>query len=135
MINFEFNTQNLTFKSNDKVFSPSNIDKGTLAMLSQVQFKSSDKLLDLGCGYGFVGIYASNFVNPKNIIMCDISKDAVDLSKENATLNGIKDLTIVQSDGYCVFMAEKRNTKPKSKDKPKNTLSKKLQRKQIKKIS
>lgn len=203
MINFEFNTQNLTFKSNDKVFSPSNIDKGTLAMLSQVQFKSSDKLLDLGCGYGFVGIYASNFVSPKNIIMCDISKDAVDLSKENATLNGIKDLTIVQSDGlaavnddnfslilsnppyhvdfsvpkrfielgykrlsvggkmymvtkrkewyknklisvfggvvikeidgYYVFMAEKRNTKPKSKDKQKNTLSKKLQRKQIKK--
>lgn len=202
MINFEFNTQNLKFKSNDNVFSPSNIDKGTLAMLSEVQFKDGDKLLDLGCGYGFVGIYASNFIEPKNIIMCDISDDAVNLSRENAFLNGVKDLTIVQSDGlnninddnfslilsnppyhvdfsvpkrfielgykklnvdgkmymvtkrkewyknklisvfggvsikeidgYYVFMAEKRNNKPKSKDKPKHTLSKKLQRKQIK---
>lgn len=203
MINIELKNLKFQFKTSDKVFSPSYIDRGTLAMLSQVQFNTDDKVLDLGCGYGFVGIYASKLIDPKNIIMCDISKEAVNLSKFNANLNHVENLTILQSDGldsisnndfslilsnppyhvdfsvpkrfielsykklvvggkmymvtkrkdwyknklisvfggvtineidgYYVFMAEKRNVKPTPKVKEKNTLSKKLQRKQLKK--
>lgn len=99
MINLELNNIKLEFETSDKVFSPSNIDKGTLAMLSQVEFNKNDKILDLGCGYGIVGIFASKLIGAKNVIMCDLSPDAVELSKSNATNNGIIDLQIIQSDG------------------------------------
>lgn len=99
MINLELNNIKLEFETSDKVFSPSNIDKGTLAMLSQVEFNKNDKILDLGCGYGIVGIFASKLIGAENVIMCDLSPDAVALSKSNATNNGIIDLQIIQSDG------------------------------------
>lgn len=99
MINLELNNIKLEFETSDKVFSPSNIDKGTLAMLSQVEFNKNDKILDLGCGYGIVGIFVSKLIGAENVIMCDLSPDAVELSKSNATNNGIIDLQIIQSDG------------------------------------
>lgn len=104
MINIELNNFKLQFKTSDKVFSPSNIDRGTLAMLSLVQFNKDDKVLDLGCGYGFVGIYAGKLINPENIIMSDLSKEAVYLSKYNAKLNQVENLTILQSDGLDDIM-------------------------------
>jgi len=38
----------LQFDTSDKVFSPSAVDKGTLAMLAEVEFFPTDKVLDLG---------------------------------------------------------------------------------------
>ncbi len=89
----------LEFETNDSVFSPSSIDLGTLAMLSQIDFKSTDKVLDLGCGYGVVGILASKFIGAENVTMCDISDDAILLSKINAEKNNINNLEIIQSNG------------------------------------
>jgi 16S RNA G1207 methylase RsmC len=99
MINFEINNIKLQFKTSDIVFSPSSIDRGTLAMLSVLQFKQEDKVLDLGCGYGFVGIYTAKTTCGNNVVMCDVSREAIQLAKINARLNGINKIKIVQSDG------------------------------------
>lgn len=90
----------LQFDTSDGVFSPSAIDMGTLAMLSEAEFHQNDKVLDLGCGYGVVGILAAKIVGEKNVIMCDISEEAVEISRKNAVSNSIKDLKIVQSNGF-----------------------------------
>lgn len=99
MIEIELKGIKLEFETNDKVFSPSNIDKGTLAMLSQVEFIKEDKILDLGCGYGIVGIFANKLSGCENIVMCDIADDAVALSEINAKRNGALNVKIIQSDG------------------------------------
>ena len=49
----------LKFNSSDKLFSPRNVDIGTLSMIDEVNFENESKILDLGCGYGFVGILAA----------------------------------------------------------------------------
>ncbi len=98
MIKLEINNIKLKFKTDNNVFSPTNIDKGTLAMVSQVNFDENDRILDLGCGYGFVGIYVSKIVGQNNVVMSDISKESVELSRFNAELNNIKDISIIQSD-------------------------------------
>jgi 16S rRNA (guanine1207-N2)-methyltransferase len=90
----------LKFETSDGVFSPSAIDKGTLAMLSEMEFHLDDKALDLGCGYGVVGILAAKIIGAKNVIMCDISEEAVELSKKNAMLNSIENIEIIQSNGF-----------------------------------
>lgn len=89
----------LVLHTNEEVFSPTAVDKGTGAMLSFVEFKEGDKVLDLGCGCGVVGIVAAKQIGAENVVMCDISGNAVQLSKQNAELNGVSAVTIRQSDG------------------------------------
>lgn len=99
MIVYNNNEVELKFKTNDKVFSPKVIDTGTLSMLSKVDFVPTDKVLDLGCGYGFVGIYAGQFICPSQVIMSDISDDALRLAKENIALNNMNGIKVVKSNG------------------------------------
>lgn len=90
----------LYFESNSNCFSPKYIDNGTLAMLSFVDFNISDKVLDLGCGYGVVGILTAKFSNPKNIFLADISKIAIQYAKRNAKLNNVERVNIIPNDAY-----------------------------------
>ena len=90
----------LRFKTNSKVFSPTAIDKGTQAMLKKIEITTNDKVLDLGCGYGAVGLYAAHFAEPTNIVMCDISAEAVKLAQENAQINSSKGVKIITSDAF-----------------------------------
>jgi 16S rRNA (guanine1207-N2)-methyltransferase len=94
MIETEIKGVSLQFETNDNIFSPSAVDVGTLSMLSQVEFKSTDKVLDLGCGYGIVGILAGKLIGAENVTLCDISEDAIRLSKINADRNNLENLKI-----------------------------------------
>lgn len=89
----------LVLQTNEEVFSPTAVDKGTRTMLSFVEFKEEDKVLDLGCGCGVVGIVAAKQIGAEQVVMCDVSENAVQLSKQNAELNGVAAVTIRQSDG------------------------------------
>lgn len=80
--------QTLTFAADGEVFSPSALDAGTAAMLSVVSFSPDDKVLDLGCGWGPVGILAAKLTSPEHVTMCDISENAVRLARQNAARNG-----------------------------------------------
>ncbi|MCH5265491.1 MAG: class I SAM-dependent methyltransferase [Lachnospiraceae bacterium] len=100
MISAKIKNIDLKFETESSIFSPNFIDTGTLAMLSVIDFLPGDKVLDLGCGYGVVGILAGKLIGEENIIMCDISERAVEYSKINAVLNGLPDIRIRLSDGY-----------------------------------
>jgi len=89
----------LVLQTNEEVFSPTAVDKGTKAMLSFVEFKEGDKVLDLGCGCGVVGICAAKQIGADKVVMCDVSENAVLLSKQNAEANGVGAVIIRQSDG------------------------------------
>ena len=89
----------LKFNSSDKLFSPRNVDIGTLSMIDEVNFENESKILDLGCGYGFVGILAAKIIGEDKVVMCDIDTEAVEMSKHNAVLNDVSNINIIQSDG------------------------------------
>ncbi len=89
----------LKFNSSDKLFSPRNVDIGTLSMIDEVNFENENKILDLGCGYGFVGILAAKIIGEDKVVMCDIDTEAVEMSKHNAVLNDVSNINIIQSDG------------------------------------
>lgn len=98
---FEEQIQGITLvlQTNEEVFSPTAIDKGTKAMLSFVHFLPEDKVLDLGCGCGVVGILAAKQIGAEKVFLCDISENAVQLSRQNAKANGVETVSIRQSDG------------------------------------
>lgn len=95
----KWNDTELIFETNEQVFSPMAIDRGTLAMLSVAVFDEKDKVLDLGCGYGPVGILAAKKIGEENVMLCDISEEAIQLAKENAKRNGVEGVKIIKSNG------------------------------------
>ena len=57
----------LTFHSTWGLFSPEKIDEGTLQLLEKVEVKDGDNILDLGCGYGAIGITLAKLA-PKGMV-------------------------------------------------------------------
>jgi 16S rRNA (guanine1207-N2)-methyltransferase len=93
----------IQLKTAEGLFSPKSIDRGTLAMLSVLDLKDGDKVLDLGCGYGVVGIYAAKVIGAENVVMTDIDGMADELAKENAILNGVGQIRVMRGDAYeCI---------------------------------
>lgn len=100
VIDTEIKDIKMKFESSSKLFSPKSIDKGTLAMLSLVDFYQGDRVLDLGCGYGVVGILSAKILGPDNVVMIDCDPLAVEYSKKNAELNDVEGIDIFVSDGF-----------------------------------
>jgi 16S rRNA (guanine1207-N2)-methyltransferase len=90
----------LRLDTRQDLFSPVAPDAGSLAMLSVVRFEPADKVLDLGCGYGLVGIYAAHFVPPEQVHLLDNDPAAVEQARANATLNGVPGVDVILSDGF-----------------------------------
>lgn len=90
--------QDLTFKTTWGLFSPEKIDEGTEILLKNLETKSTDSILDLGCGYGVIGIalvkaaLSDEKITEHKGSLHMIDKDfvAVEYAKKNATLNGVK---------------------------------------------
>ena len=100
----------MDFVTEAGVFSPHGADSGTLAMLSVVKLDEQDKLLDLGCGYGLVGIWAAKKIGDEQVVMCDISENAVMVARKNCEQNGVG-VAVYQSDGLKDLPQELRFTK------------------------
>lgn len=100
MIEYDINGIHFKMHTEDSLFSPSRIDEGSIAMLSKTEFQPGQKILDLGCGYGVIGIYAAHFVGAENVTMVDINPLAVECAKKNAVCNGAGAINIFQSDGF-----------------------------------
>jgi len=100
MISASIKGFDLIFETHESCFSPRHIDSGTLAMLSAVEFREGDKILDLGCGYGVVGVVAARFTAPENIYMLDIDKTALEYAGRNIIHNNAGPVNILLSDAY-----------------------------------
>ena len=99
----EINGITLCLETDSTLFSPGKIDAGTQAMLSCIELHETDKLLDLGCGYGPVGIWAAKKIGADKVVMCDILPQAVAQARENALQNGVPSLRIVESNGFTAI--------------------------------
>jgi len=90
--------QALTFTTDAGVFSRDGLDRGTEVLLNALP-PLSGRVLDLGCGWGAVGV-ALGKANPAlEIVMTDVNARAAELSRRNARDNGVT-ATVVQGDGF-----------------------------------
>lgn len=69
-------------------------------MLGHVVFSHDDIVLDVGCGYGLVGIYMPKCLSPEQVYMTDIDPLAVEISAEKLHNNGIENVTLVLGNAY-----------------------------------
>lgn len=100
MIEVDIKGKHFQFAATDRLFCPRHIDAGTLAMLSAVDFANESQVLDLGCGYGVVGIVAAHFMDPERVWLLDCDESAVHISASNALINGVPNVNLVVSNGF-----------------------------------
>ncbi|MGN0971143.1 MAG: class I SAM-dependent methyltransferase [Aristaeellaceae bacterium] len=84
------------------VFSKGELDQGTRLLLDALP-PLSGEVLDLGCGWGAIGVALAR-VNPEaRITMADVNRRALSLAEENARRNGVT-VRCVESDGMSALM-------------------------------
>lgn len=90
--------QKMTFLTDAGVFSKKMIDYGSQALLKCLDFHKQESVLDVGCGYGTLGL---TLVKAKEVeaTLVDINQRALDLARQNAERNQVL-ATIFQSNIY-----------------------------------
>ena len=90
--------QELTFTTDAGVFSRDGLDRGTELLLEALP-ELTGRVLDLGCGWGAVGVALGKKYPALGIVMTDINSRAVELARRNLAANGVK-AEVVQGDGF-----------------------------------
>ncbi len=85
---------NLEFYTGSGVFSIKRVDKGTEILINYSIIKDNWRILDLGCGYGAIGITIAKAFPKSKVIMSDINKRAIKLAEINAKLNKVNPIII-----------------------------------------
>lgn len=100
-ISFRFWCINYSFITDNGVFSKDGIDFGTKVLLKTLCDRNELEhcILDVGCGYGPIGITLKKIFPDKQVEMVDVNPRAVLLAQENAVKNEV-DVTIYESDVY-----------------------------------
>ncbi|WP_144555573.1 class I SAM-dependent methyltransferase [Bacillus sp. X1(2014)] len=87
------------FKTDNGVFSKGEVDFGSRLLIESFEMPNADGLLlDVGCGYGPIGLSLAKYYHERMIHMVDVNERAIELAKENAELNRIQNVTIYESD-------------------------------------
>jgi 16S rRNA G1207 methylase RsmC len=89
LISAVLKNRDFKFLTSSSVFSKRRIDTGTRLLIESMILPKKGIVLDLGCGYGPIGIVAAS-INPKlKVIMTDVNSRAIDLAKLNLKKNRI----------------------------------------------
>jgi 16S rRNA G1207 methylase RsmC len=78
-----------TFHTDAGVFSRAELDRGTELLLAALEVGPCELIMDLGCGYGALGIVAGRLSDGGHVILTDVNERAVRLARENLAMNGI----------------------------------------------
>ena len=82
------------------VFSPRSIDDGTVLLMKYISADENDVCLDLGCGYGPIGLALARHCSKGQVHMVDKDFVAVELANYNAKNNGITNAKAYLSDAF-----------------------------------
>lgn len=97
---FTFDKYDFHFTSDIGVFSKDFIDYGTRVLLEQIVVEENHgSLLDVGCGYGPIGICMKKLYPQLDVMMVDVNDRALELTEYNAGQNGVS-VKVAESNCY-----------------------------------
>lgn len=96
---FKLRGNSFRFKTDRGVFSKNEVDFGSRLLIEAFQIEKNDSLiLDVGCGYGPIGLSLAKSYPNATVHMVDVNQRAIDLAKGNAVLNQVENVKIYESD-------------------------------------
>jgi 16S rRNA (guanine1207-N2)-methyltransferase len=89
------------------VFSHGQLDPGTRVLAEHMQIPPGAEVLDLGCGYGVLGIVAGLLCPSCRVTMVDVNARACRLAEDNARANGLRNARVICGDAREVLAGQK----------------------------
>ena len=99
-VNLDTNHHSLTFYTTWGLFSPRAIDDGSQMLLDFLDVNTGDNCLDLGCGYGVLGLSMAKSAPEGHTLLIDKDFVAVEYSEKNRLLNKIDNASCQLSNGF-----------------------------------
>lgn len=88
------------FHSTWGIFSPKAIDEGSRLLLDYLDINPSDDCLDVGCGYGVLGMAMAKLAPQGRSVLVDKDFVAVEYAKKNCELNKLGNTEVFLSNGF-----------------------------------
>ena len=110
IIDYQINNIDLKFTTDAGVFSKMRVDYGSgvlIKQMAEVDFPSSN-ILDVGAGYGPIGLFAAKFWPEQTVDLVDVNERGLNLAAQNAEVNGITNVNIYKSDVYDEVPSERK---------------------------
>ncbi|MDO6462422.1 methyltransferase [Granulosicoccaceae sp. 1_MG-2023] len=98
----------MEFHSTWGIFSPRAIDEGTALLLKYLEVNPTDRCLDLGCGYGPLGLVMAKMAAQGHSTLIDKDFVAVDYAQKNARINHIANADVFLSNGFSAIGRDQR---------------------------
>lgn len=95
--------QHFTFHTTWGVFSPREIDEGSRMLLDYMDIGETDDCLDLGCGYGPIGMTMAKLAPKGHTMLVDKDFVAIDYANKNIALNHIDNAEAILSNGFAAL--------------------------------
>ncbi|QAS52686.1 class I SAM-dependent methyltransferase [Halobacillus litoralis] len=96
---FQLRGHEFEFTTDHAVFSKREVDFGSRLLVEAFLAPDVDgDFLDLGCGYGPVGLAIAKDFDNRHVMMVDVNDRALNLARKNAVENGITNITVQESD-------------------------------------
>ena len=110
VVDYRVNDVDLKFTTDAGVFSKMRVDYGSGVLIKKMPdvYFPSNNILDVGTGYGPLGLFAAKFWPTQTVEMVDVNQRGLDLAKKNAELNHIDNVAIFVSDVYSNIAPEKK---------------------------
>ncbi|WP_300314052.1 methyltransferase, partial [uncultured Psychrobacter sp.] len=89
------------------IFSPQKLDDGSLMLLDHVDFQADDDSIDLGCGYGVLGMTAARECPNGQHTLIDKDFMAVEYARRNCEKNALSNVDVHLSNGFNQVAADK----------------------------
>jgi 16S rRNA (guanine1207-N2)-methyltransferase len=87
------------------VFAARGVDPGTEALIDAMRVDERDRVLDLGCGYGAVGLVAASLAPGGHVWLVDVNRRAASVAAHNARVNNAHNVAVLVGDAAAAFPA------------------------------
>ncbi len=95
----------IPYYASSGVFAIKKVDTGSELLIQKAVIKKNQKILDLGCGYGIIGIALKTIEPTLEVTFSDINERALELTSTNLKLNNLQG-TVIKSDSFNLIDAK-----------------------------
>ncbi|WP_390882955.1 class I SAM-dependent methyltransferase [Lactobacillus mulieris] len=102
VIDYHLDGIDLKLTTDAGIFSKNRVDYGSGVLIRNMLEENpvSGNILDVGCGYGPIGLFAAKKWPDRQVDMVDVNERAMDLARKNAEVNGVTNANIFASSVY-----------------------------------
>ena len=92
--------QSMQFYTSWGLFSPREVDAGSRLLLDHIPSVDRSSILDLGCGYGAIGLTLARLNPQASVTLVDKDFVAIEYCQKNADLNKLSNCRVLLSNGF-----------------------------------